>query len=80
MGRFLRSYRRIANQQHFCDNCCSYIEPGEEYEARVEVCRLHNGKTTVMVWKRHTYGCEPPPEPDYQEEDVGEDVDFPKAA
>lgn len=80
MGRVLRSYSRIAQQEHFCYNCCSYIQPGEQYDAEVEVCRLWNGKTTVMVWKRHKDPCDPPPEPDYDDVDVEEDVDLPKAA
>lgn len=82
MGRILRSYRRIAHQEHFCDNCFSRIQPGEEYEATVEVSRLWNGKTTVMVWKRHVEWCEPPPDPEWESDNVEEDldVDLKKAA
>jgi hypothetical protein len=51
-NRTLRTYARMAHEQHFCDYCCRNIEPGDRYTARVEI---NNGK--FFVSKKHD---EPP--------------------
>lgn len=53
--------------EHWCDCCCTYIQPGEEYEGRVELVRM-NGKKKLIVWKEHCNPCcEPPEDPDKDE-------------
>lgn len=59
--RMLRSYRRVAQQEHFCDHCFLLIFPGEWYEGRVEV----NGKGRLWVYREHVEPrCEWPTDPD----------------
>ena len=49
-SRCIRSYRRLANQNHgLCDFCRDEIYPGEEYEGLVYV----NGQRLCVV-KQHT--------------------------
>ncbi len=69
--RTLRTYRRMAQEFHWCDRCCTHIEPGEEYEARVEIIR----RGQISVWKNHINpSCDYPDDPDYMRDDV-EDED-----
>ena len=59
--RQLRSYRRVADKEHWCDRCCTYIQPGEMYEGRV--CIKDSGG--IIIWKEHINpGCEFPLDPD----------------
>ena len=75
--RWLRTYRRIAHEQHWCDICCTHIQPGEEYEGRVEVFR----RGCIVVWRSHVNPmCEPPPDPDELRDDAEEDIDVSEAA
>ena len=75
--RLLRTYTRVAHQDHFCDRCCNPIMPGEEYEARVEVTRRGH----ILVWKNHINpGCDYPEDPDEIRDDVEEDLDVSEAA
>lgn len=46
--RTLRTFTRMAQQQHFCDWCCRYIEGGDRYKGTVQI---FNGK--LVVWKQH---------------------------
>lgn len=56
----LRRYEHVADKEHWCDRCCTYIQPGEYYEGLV--C-AENHKITVF--KQHKYPCcEEPPNPD----------------
>lgn len=83
MFRHLRSYRRIAQKQHHCDICQGTIEPGDEYQADVEVQWGNGRKKRISVWKEHVYpSCLPPdfPEDDHQTDENEEDIDLPKAA
>lgn len=67
--RILRTYARTAHEQHFCDRCCRYIEPGDYYQGTVQLC---NGK--LMVWKEH----EDPPcpvDPWEEEREMMEEID-----
>ncbi|MFA5931755.1 MAG: hypothetical protein WC793_00015 [Candidatus Paceibacterota bacterium] len=64
--RILRGYRHVARIPHWCDRCFTYIQPGEPYEASVEV-----HKRRIVVFKTHADGCEYPPEP--FEEDSSEE-------
>jgi len=58
--RTLREYTHVASKEHWCDNCMSYISPGEMYEGSVQIC---GGK--FIVYKRHIHPrCEFPDEPD----------------
>lgn len=47
--RPLRSYTSVANTSHFCDNCCRYIQPGEQYEGVVYA----TDKNGIIVSKKH---------------------------
>ena len=63
--RVIRTYRKMAQQRHWCDRCCQDIEPGEEYEGRVHV---YDNPKRLIVWKTHTNGCDYPPDPEDREE------------
>ncbi|MBI4053815.1 MAG: hypothetical protein HY397_00625 [Candidatus Doudnabacteria bacterium] len=52
MARLLRYYRRIADKQHYCNNCRGAIMPGEEYEGRVYITPFAEGNR-VIVDKQH---------------------------
>jgi hypothetical protein len=55
--RHLRSYTSVANTSHFCDNCCRYIQPGEQYEGTVSSTDKHG----IIVSKKHVNpGCDWP--------------------
>ena len=47
--RHLRSYTSVANTSHFCDSCCRYIQPGEQYEGIVYA----TDKNGIIVSKKH---------------------------
>jgi hypothetical protein len=67
----------MANMEHWCDNCCSYIYPGQLYEASVQAY----GKGRLMVFKEHVDPCcEMPEEPDYDEENSTIFLDMDMAA
>jgi hypothetical protein len=58
--RILRTYLRIAQIEHWCDNCCQFIMPGECYKASV---RIEEGQ--LVVYKYHIFpSCDPPEDPD----------------
>ena len=62
--RALRSYRSMAMVRHWCDNCCSDIFAGSEYEAVVYVTKSRR----LVVYKRHIN-----PSCDWPEDPVDED-------
>jgi hypothetical protein len=51
--RWLRSYERIAHQEHFCDHCMHYIMPGDMYRADVYATAEH----IVVLRKHHEPTC-----------------------
>lgn len=60
----LREYDRVANQEHYCDNCHGYIHPGEMYRGTIF---LNQRKKTnrIIVNKKHINPfCEDPFEDD----------------
>ncbi|MEK6889522.1 MAG: hypothetical protein AABW80_05455 [Nanoarchaeota archaeon] len=66
--RNLRSYTRVAFQEHWCDRCCNYIQPGDMYKAHVEL-REEKKKHRIIVWKYHINpGCDFPEDPEDEEE------------
>lgn len=65
--RTLRSYRHIAQTEHFCDRCCRHIHPGEMYEGLVQVYKGDN-KSRLLVLKMHIY-----PSCDYPDNDPDSD-------
>ncbi len=78
----LRTYRRIAQTEHWCDRCCTHILPGEEYEGRVEIYR-RGKRNRIIVWKEHINPCCEPPDPpdeDFLENEEESDFELPKAA
>lgn len=66
--RHLRSYRRIAQTVHFCDDCHYQIEPGDEYEGSVWITERHG----LLVFKRHAI-C--PVDPYEEEAEILEDIE-----
>ena len=57
----LRTYRHLAQVQHWCDRCCRYIEPGEYYQGSVHLYDDHG----LIVFKVHVEpSCDYPPDPD----------------
>lgn len=77
----LRRYSRMAQQEHWCYNCCMPIFPGEEYEATVETWRVGK-RRGLVVNKRHVNPeCDWPPDPDLDDEkDLEKSEDLAKAA
>lgn len=74
--RLLRSYRRTAEVEHWCDRCCDIIFPGEAYEADVYATRT-GGRRGIVVMRQHADPpCEPPDEPDRDDDDEDEDSLF----
>ncbi len=75
-----RTYRRIAQRQHWCDVCCTYIEAGEFYEGSVHLYDGHR----LIVFKKHVEpSCDYPPEPedyDWIEDTCSEEVPMKLAA
>jgi len=60
----LRRYEYVADKEHWCDRCCSYIRPGEYYEGLVCVDTSRTAKR-LIVFKYHIRpGCELPSDPD----------------
>jgi hypothetical protein len=47
--RLLREYTSVAHLSHFCDRCCRYIQPGDEYEGFVYAHDKHG----IFVSKQH---------------------------
>ncbi len=79
--RTLRTYRRFAQIQHHCDRCQGVIEPGDEYEAEVEVRWKEGQRRRIIVWKEHINpDCDFPEFPDDDYEEDEEEVDLEKAA
>ncbi len=65
--RILRTYRHVAQTQHWCDRCCRYIEPGEYYEGSVHLYDNHQ----LIVFKTHIEpSCDYPPDPDDEIEET----------
>ena len=63
--RILRTYRHMAQTEHWCDRCCRYIQPGEYYEGEVQVHKDHG----LMVFKVHIEpDCDYPPDPEEEAE------------
>jgi hypothetical protein len=65
--RALRSYRRVAQEIHFCDRCHHDILPGDEYEGHVCVepnYSFGGHGNWLIVWKYHLR-C--PVDPDEEE-------------
>lgn len=74
--RVLRTYRRKARIEHFCDRCLEYILPGQTYEGWIHVEREY-----LFVLKYHVDPCcDFPDEPDYKENDESQDATFSMAA
>lgn len=64
-SRVLSRSEHRAHVPHWCDNCCSHIQPWEIYEKSVRL--LDNNK--ILEIKNHVDpGCEPPEEPDIPDE------------
>lgn len=62
--RFLREYENIAHDYHFCDVCCEYIFPGEQYKGIVYV-KKDTEKKRIVIHKSHSNPyCEPPENPE----------------
>ena len=60
----LRTYQHIAHKEHWCDRCCTHINPGEMYEGNVTITENHG----LMVWKFHLNPrCDFPEDPDEEE-------------
>ncbi len=66
--RLLRSYCRIAQEEHHCCNCPYGISPGEEYKAEVWIYGRR-----LQVWKQHIECDHPHWEDDDEEFDERED-------
>jgi len=61
MDRLLRTYEHVAQKDHWCDRCCTYILPGEMYEGMVYTSK----KRGIITLKSHKYpACDFPEEPD----------------
>lgn len=76
-GKLWETRRHIANIQHWCDNCCSHINPWEMYEK--DVLLMQNW---IIEFKKHINPeCEPPEDPDFEDYLDNEDnKDFSLAA
>ena len=62
--RYLRTYRRMAQTMHWCDTCCTHIQPGSLYEGDVLVT---GGR--LAVFKKHVDPyCEFPADPSDDDE------------
>jgi hypothetical protein len=60
----IRAYERIAQKDHWCDNCCNYIHSGEVYRAEVFI-NTKRKKNRLVVFKYHINPrCEPPEDPE----------------
>lgn len=72
--RTLETVEYVANKEHFCDNCCRYIMPGEIYERQTSL--LQKGEFGVSekkidVRRRHVYPeCDHPEEPEEARESM----------
>lgn len=71
--RFLRSYRHVAEQIHWCDNCLEDIEPGESYEASVYASTAGGRKSIVTIRNHVDPDCDPPEDPE-DDEDFDEKI------
>jgi|GEM_PF-1766950 len=70
MDRLLRTYQHVAQKDHWCDNCCSHIQPGEMYEGSVHASKAFG----LYVFKVHVYpSCDPPENPDFEDADDNKD-------
>jgi hypothetical protein len=80
--RLLRTYERVAHQEHFCDRCCEPIHLGEMYEGRVTVY-ANNLETDLVVIKTHIHpSCDFPQDPDEERTSIKKEsrVSLKKAA
>lgn len=58
--RELRRYEHMAQKEHWCDRCCTYIRPGEFYEGLVYADKRFG----IIVHKFHINpGCDYPEDP-----------------
>jgi hypothetical protein len=79
MSRCLRTYSRVAQREHWCDRCFTFIEPGEQYAAQVWV--YDNPKRLVVFLQHMNPPCDYPPDPhDERSEEEEEREDLPMAA
>ena len=59
--RELRRYEYMAQKEHWCDRCCTYIKPGEFYEGFVYADKVFG----IVVHKFHVHpGCDYPKDPE----------------
>jgi hypothetical protein len=68
--RILREYERVAQETHFCDRCCEYIEPGDVYSGSIMIRPKSAGRkgSYLIVVKVHVEPlCEEPPDPEEEE-------------
>ena len=66
--RVLRNYRRVAQRQHWCDRCCTYIQPGETYQGWVHA---YDDLDRLIVLKMHVEpSCDYPPDPFDEREEI----------
>ena len=63
MSQFFWETTHTARIEHFCDHCCTWIQPGERYLRRVQTF-----KDRLCVWKEHDASCELE-EPDWVREE-----------
>ena len=67
--RLLRSYESVAQEEHWCDDCCTYIMPGDFYGGRV-MLRPERKEERIMVFKHHIYpACPFDPNEEFREHD-----------
>ena len=63
----IRTYERVAQKEHWCDNCCKHIHAGEMYRAEVFI-QEERKRNRVVVFKYHVNpACEPPKDPDEEQ-------------
>jgi len=71
MEKLLRIYQHVARQEHWCDQCCTYIQPGEMYEGRIYVSETHG----LYTFKIHIHPeCDLPEDPDDDKTNDNEDI------
>lgn len=62
--RFLRSYRRVANEEHVCRFCSTPIFPGDEYDAEVWVWESRDLRQGNKIQVRKSHAECPDEDPD----------------
>lgn len=56
----LRVYQHVAQKEHWCDRCCTHIQPGDMYEGHVEINR---GRLVVIKYHINP-SCDYPEDPE----------------